>query len=211
MRAFGAIIIVTFALVQMGCASLDQGECLTGDWSRIGYEDGAAGHPPSRLSDHAQACAAYGVRPDSKRYMTARAHGLEAYCTPPHGFKEGRMGRKYHGVCPPRLVRGFLAGYDDGLRVHAANEHRDEIRNDVRRFDRRIDNIQDELDDIRDRLEDGRLDASTRDSLNDMRRDLRRELRSVAGMRERARISERAASDHADRLRFDLSRRYSGW
>src|SRR3546814_1412064 len=75
---------------------------------------------------HAKACAAYGVRPDATTYLAARERGLFEYCTPPRGFREGRMGRKYHGVCPPQAVSGFLAGYDDGLRVHAAEERSEE-------------------------------------------------------------------------------------
>src|SRR3546814_8239123 len=81
------------------------------------------------------------------------------------GFREGRMGRKYHGVCPPQAVSGFLAGYDDGPRVHAAEEHRDEIRRDVRRFEQRMNDIADELDEIADQIGDSGLERGERDYL----------------------------------------------
>src|SRR3546814_20935967 len=87
------------------------------------------------MDTHAKSCTAYGVRPDAETYMAARERGLFEYCTPPRGFREGRMGRKYLGVCPPQAVPGFLAGYDDGLRAHAGGEHRHEIRCHERRSD----------------------------------------------------------------------------
>ncbi len=210
MRAVGAVILTGLALFQAGCATMNQDQCLAGDWARVGYEDGAGGAPRSRLDDHAKACAAYGVRPDAATYLDARERGLTRYCTPPRGFTEGRLGHKYFDVCPPAVARGFLVGYDDGLRVHSADEYRDEISDDVRRFDRRIDDIENELDDIRDRLDDGTLDASTRRSLEDARRNLRRDLRAERSNRDQARRRESDAAFHADRLRRELSRFYGG-
>ncbi|MGO1893834.1 MAG: DUF2799 domain-containing protein, partial [Luteimonas sp.] len=184
---------------------MSQGECLSGDWGPVGYQDGANGHPPSRLDDHAKACAAYGVRTDAQTYLDARERGLGEYCRPQRGYREGRMGRRYHGVCPPRLAAGFLAGYDDGRRLHAAEEHRDEIRREVSRFDRRINDIEDELEEIAGRLGAPGLDDGTRRSLEADRRDLRRELRQEIASRNHARRQERAAEDHATRLRIDLT------
>lgn len=211
MKATRLVALALLATLPAGCATMSQDECLSGDWARVGYLDGADGDPPSRIEDHAQACAAYGVRPDVAAYMAARERGLVAYCTPPRGFREGRTGREYFGVCPPPLAGGFLAGYEDGLRVHAANEHRQEIRNDVRRFDHRINDIEDELDELRDRLDDEGLDPETRESLEASRRDLRRELRRTDARRDEARRRERAADNHADRLRLELSRFYGSW
>src|SRR3546814_19466413 len=125
------------------------------------------------MDKHAKACAAYGVRPDATTYLAARERGLFEYCTPPRGFREGRMGRKYHGVCPPQAVSGFLAGYDDGLRVHAAEEHRDQIRRAVRRFDQRMADVEAELDEIADRLADSGLDRGESESLGETRHHLR--------------------------------------
>lgn len=202
---------MAIAMLQAGCATLDQDQCLQGDWARIGYIDGRDGRPPSYLENHAKACAAYGVRPDPATYFEARDRGLFEYCTPPRGFHEGRMDRKYYGVCPPQMADGFLAGYQDGLRVHAAEEHRDEIRRDVNRFERRIDDIGDELDKLAARLDDPGLDEDTRKSLEESRRDLRRELRSVEARHRRAWNQEQAAEDQATRLRIDMTRYYGSW
>src|SRR3546814_17626087 len=108
------------------------------------------------------------------------------------------MGRKYFGVCPTQAVSGFLAGYDDGLRVHAAEEHRDEIRRDVRRFDQRMDDIEDELDELADRLADSGLERGERDSLEETRHHLRRELREGGARHGRA---VRPAGSEARRVR----------
>src|SRR3546814_6290930 len=93
-----AIVIAGLALLQAGCATMNQDECLSGDWGLVGYQDGTNGYPLSYMDKHAKACAAYGVRPDAATYMAARERGLFEYCTPPRGFREGRMGRKYFGV-----------------------------------------------------------------------------------------------------------------
>src|SRR3546814_3110465 len=90
---------------------MNQDECLSGDWGLVGYQDGTNGYPLSYMDKHAKACAAYGVRADAATYMAARERGLFEYCTPPRGFREGRMGRKYFGLCPPQAVFCFLAGY----------------------------------------------------------------------------------------------------
>src|SRR3546814_10469398 len=90
MRVLGAIVIAGLALLQAGCATMNQDECLSGDWGLVGYQDGTNGYPLSYMDKHAKACAAYGVRPDAATYMAARERGLFEYCTPPRGFREGR-------------------------------------------------------------------------------------------------------------------------
>lgn len=207
-RAARTLAIAMLGLGLTGCASMSQGDCLTGDWAGVGYQDGAAGHPPSRLSDHERACAAYGVHPDRERYFAARERGLDAYCTPYRGFEAGRLGRKYHGVCPPGLADGFLAGYDDGLRVHAATEHHEDVRSELRELDRRIDDMEDELDDIGERLAAGGLDKEARNSLQRNRDHLHGDLKRAHRQRDAAAHRERAAADHVARLRHMLSQRY---
>lgn len=207
-RFAGAVVVALFGLLQAGCATMTQGDCLTGDWAHVGYQDGTDGYPASRLSDHSQACAAYGVRPDRETYLAAREQGLDVYCTPYQGYQAGRLGRKYHGVCPPGIAGGFLAGYDDGLRVYAATEHQNDIQTDVRNVERRIDDMEDELDEIRDRLAEDGLGTETRKSLQRARYDLRDELQRARQHRDHARHRERAAADHATELHHMLSRHY---
>lgn len=210
-RLAGLVLVAMLGLLQAGCATMSQGDCMTGDWGGVGYQDGVAGHPPSRLSDHVQACSAYGVLPDRERYFAARERGLDVYCTPYQGFEAGRLGRKYHGVCPPMLAEGFLVGYDNGLRVHAATEHHDDLRSEVRELDRRIDDTEDDLDDIHDRLDDDGLSAEARKSLQRNREHLREDLHRMRRQRDQAVHRERAAADHAANLRHMLSQQYRQW
>ena len=118
------------------------------------------------------------------------------------------MGRRYHGVCPSGLAAGFLAGYDDGRRLHDAEEHRDALREEVRRHDRRIGDINDELEEIAEALDAPGLDKRARGSLESDRRELRRKLRDIKARRDHAWHQERAAEDHATRLRIDLTGYY---
>src|SRR3546814_4977941 len=78
MRVLGAIVIAGLALLQAGCATMNQDECLSGDWGLVGYQDGTNGYPLSYMDKHAKACAAYGVRPDAATYMAARERGLRS-------------------------------------------------------------------------------------------------------------------------------------
>src|SRR3546814_10687305 len=103
MRALAAIVIAGLALLQAGCATMNQDECLSGDWELVGYQDGTNGYPPSCMDKHAKACAAYGVRPDAATYMAARERGLFAYCTPPRGFREGRRSEEHTSELQPLM------------------------------------------------------------------------------------------------------------
>lgn len=158
-----------------GCATLSEGECRTADWFLIGRQDGAHGQERSRLYEHHEACAEYGLRPDAQAYYAGRREGLLRYCTPLNGFREGRDGNHYGGVCPPQLEPAFLVGYRDGRRLHDAAEA--------------VDEIEDEIDDIEDELEDEDLDVEERERLRAELRDLRYAYRER--YRELIRLEER--------------------
>ena len=57
------LLLVGFASLS-GCATMSGDECMTSDWSAIGYEDGANVHTTERLAKHRKACAKHGVTPD---------------------------------------------------------------------------------------------------------------------------------------------------
>ncbi|RZJ86301.1 MAG: DUF2799 domain-containing protein, partial [Brevundimonas sp.] len=71
------------------CATMSEDQCLAGAWGQVGYADGAAGYAMSRLNEHAEACAKYGIAPEEAIYRSARADGLRVYCTPESGFSAG--------------------------------------------------------------------------------------------------------------------------
>ncbi|WP_091509461.1 DUF2799 domain-containing protein [Microbulbifer yueqingensis] len=133
------------ALVLGGCATMSEEECMVADWHAIGYEDGAAGQPVAQLGRRRQACAEYGVQPDSAAYRAGRDEGLELYCTEMRGFRLGRAGGSYNGVCPADLEGLFLHAYEAGRELYVARSAVNEVS---RSIDHRIDEREHILDDI---------------------------------------------------------------
>ena len=130
MRPFLLFPLLAGGLLLASCATISEEACLQGDWAGIGFKDGEAGHPQSRLDEHAKACAKTGVAPDPAPYFAARAQGLRLYCTPDRGFREGRLGHSYAGVCPEPAAGRFLPAYADGQLVHAAAARLSQARSD---------------------------------------------------------------------------------
>ena len=113
-------ILVMVALVGLsGCASMSADECLTVDWTAIGYEDGSRGYTADRLGSHRKACAKHGVTPDFTAYQQGHAQGVEAFCQPGRAFKFGEHGGGYQGVCPAHLEPEFLDAYHAGHKLYS--------------------------------------------------------------------------------------------
>jgi len=105
----------------VGCATMNKSECLNADWYMIGMEDGSQGQPLSHIGEHRKACAGYNIKPDLVAYEAGHAAGTEQFCTESNGFRLGKRGGSYNGVCPPSLEEIILAGYDAGKKVHGAS------------------------------------------------------------------------------------------
>lgn len=205
------LVLLALAAVQAGCATMTEGECLDGNWRRIGYEDGAMGYPLSRIGEHERACAAHGVGVDARAYMDAREQGLETYCTPYRGFSVGSEGRNYAGVCPAALEDGFLAGYADGRYVHDARQAADRARSDVATIENRMRGLRKDIDRTRDRI--GRTDLAERDrdalrkELGRLREDMDRAERDLA----RAHRTRQAAERDFDLVVRRFTPVYGSW
>ncbi|CAN5129280.1 hypothetical protein BH09PSE6_BH09PSE6_04270 [soil metagenome] len=130
------LALIATALTITGCASLSKSECLKGDWAAIGKSDGYGGRSPTRIDDHVEACAEYGVRPDLAAYRQGYRQGLVFYCTGAKGFEDGRFSHlTYYGQCPQPAEATFLAGREMGS--DAAN-----IDNEIAGLDSRIRDLQ---------------------------------------------------------------------
>jgi hypothetical protein len=116
-----ALLSLLFLISLTGCATMNKSECLNADWQMIGMEDGAQGHPVSQIGKHRKACAEHNIRPDLEAYENGHAAGIKQFCTAANGFRMGKSGGYYGGVCPPELEGEFLAGYDAGKELHAAS------------------------------------------------------------------------------------------
>lgn len=88
-------------LVLAACASLSEDQCLAGDWTGIGYADGANGRGPDYIERHQKACAKVGVTPDVTAWLAGRSQGLALYCTPAKAYTEASRGRSIAPYCSP--------------------------------------------------------------------------------------------------------------
>jgi len=128
-----------------GCASMSSDECMTSDWSAIGYEDGARGYTTDRFGQHRKACAKHGVTPDFSAYQTGRDQGLVEFCQPYRGFKVGSSGGSYGGVCNVNMEADFLDAYNAGHHLYT-------LRRNVNRATSAIASKENELDRIEEQL-----------------------------------------------------------
>lgn len=144
--------IALAALLAAGCATLSEEECHDGDWYRVGLSDGHAGASPERIAKHIEACAEHGVSIDREQYAAGRVDGLRHYCTRANGYRVGREGFGYAGVCPSGSEPEFLVGHDLGRRFHAVDRELARIDADLRIYRQQMGN--DSLsDEQRNRIE----------------------------------------------------------
>lgn len=158
-----------------GCATLSQGQCVTGDWREIWRQDGIHGLQRAQLFKHQEACAEYGVSANPAACDAGRAQGLRSYCTPRQGFVEGRDGRQYGGVCPAPVERAFLNEYRHGALIYAARGALADIERDIRVRDKQLDD-KDTTTAERQRL---------REDLRALRRDQRYQERELRRLQQR--------------------------
>lgn len=121
---------------------MDGQECRLADWRMIGYEDGAAGRPGTRIGAHREACAQHGITPDMAAYRQGREEGLAEYCRPRRAYDLGRGGSAYPGVCPAALEGQLKNAWEEGRRFY--EQHRA-----VRHIEHELAQRQEELEDIR--------------------------------------------------------------
>ena len=138
------LIWIALTLIGLsGCATMNADECVTGDWTAIGYEDGARGYTSDRLAQHRKACAKHGVTPDFVAYQDGREQGLAEYCQPSRGFNIGANGGQYYGVCNAHQEGDFLDAYNTGQHLYV-------LRSNVNRANSSINSKERELEEIED-------------------------------------------------------------
>lgn len=113
------------------CATLNEDQCRTADWSRLGQEDGMAGRAWSHVEQHRNACARHGLPVDEQRWSAGWEQGIRAFCTPENGLIHGREGRHYANSCPADLKPGFEAAYSVAKALHDARSSRDALQREL--------------------------------------------------------------------------------
>lgn len=211
-----AIIKLAFVgagvLALAGCETMNEQQCLAGEWSRQGYADGAAGHDWSRLNEHRKACARHGILADDAAYYDGYERGVRTYCQPHRGFTIGSDGGSYaSGFCPADLERGFVNGFADGRLVYEARQRVAEITRVIDSNNEQARRAANEIRELEDRITDKEATEEQRRTWRERIRRLDRERRDHL---DEARGAERALNG-ARREMADVENRlmpmYDGW
>jgi hypothetical protein len=131
------LLLAIFSLF-VGCASMNESECVNADWRMIGLEDGIAGKSKAQIGEHRKACAKHNVTPNLDAYNNGHEEGIVQFCTEARGFSFGRAGGTYTGVCPAHLVDDFMAGYRAGQDLHAAERAVRNLSSSIASYKRQI-------------------------------------------------------------------------
>jgi len=211
MKPVWIVIVAACGLLTGSCASLSEDQCMTGDWAGIGYGDGAAGYGAGRFGDHVKACEKYGVMPEQSVYMTGRARGLTVYCQPDRGFRVGRQGSSYGGVCPASLEGPFLAAYSDGRLVWDVQQRYDRAQSAINDAERRADDIDRQMREAEARLADSAVTDDEKKAIRERLKALRDDRYSAGEDRRQAIDTRDRADRELSRLRARFSPVYGGW
>lgn len=176
MNLLRTLFCLCVALLGAGCATMDKSECQTADWRTIGLEDGAAGRQLTYLGNHRRACAEYGVTPNLDAYRDGHAQGARQFCTPTNGFRQGRAGRNYSGICPADLETEFLAAHATGRHLHDLSSEIDHLQRDARKIDENRAELTKRSSNIENVLVAGGLSTFDRKSLLDEYRQLQADI-----------------------------------
>jgi len=193
------------------CATMSEEQCLAGDWGGQGYSDGASGLSMSRLDEHAEACAKHGVVPDAAAYRAGREQGLPRYCTPANGFRAGRTGSGYGGVCPAYLEADFLPAYRDGQIVHAAEQALTDARGRVESLGRELEHLDEKITGKQAELRAEGLTDAQRDQIRDRIQEIRRERANAERDWRRAQEAVDEAERDVRDVRWRFRDDYGSW
>jgi len=194
-----------------GCTTMTKEQCLAGAWGEKGYQDGLSGYRPSRLDDHAQACAKYGAAPNPSAYLSAREDGLRTYCTWESGFRQGRQGNSYGGVCSPAEERDFLPAYEDGRRIYVVEQAVSSAESALNSAVSRIESREDKLEAKQRELRQEGLTDEERQRIRDRIREVRGELQEARRDARRAEEELRYAEIEARAVIGAIGGRYGVW
>jgi hypothetical protein len=193
------------------CATMSADQCLAGDWVGQGYSDGASGMSMSRLADHAEACANHGVTPDAAAYRSGRDQGLVRFCTPANGFRAGRTGSGYAGVCPAYLEADFTPAYRDGQIVHDFEQALSNARSRVDSLGHRLEELDDKITGKQAELRAEGLTDAQRDQIRNRIQEIRRERADAERDWRRAQDAVDEAERDVRDVRWRFRGEYGNW
>lgn len=174
----GVGFIVVSALGLTACQTISEDSCRAGNWQDIGYEDGTKGRSRSRLASIGETCAKYGIRPDRQAYLRGLEQGLDRYCSPDQGYRDGTNGGSPNKECRGLGYDDYLIAFDDGLIEY-------EARRDYSRLKDRWTDLEEDILTLEVRLDEPDLSRSDR-------REIRGDLRGLENERDDVRADIRA-------------------
>ncbi len=132
--------MIGLSLTLSGCSTYSTDECASGDWNKIGLQDGRDGRPQERFIQHGKACSLDRSDESRVRYMAGWNKGLASYCTAVRGYREAALGQKYYGVCPPETAQLFSTGFQLGRRINQLETQISETNNAYFTVNRKLQN-----------------------------------------------------------------------
>ena len=132
---FTCVLIGSVLLIQ-GCSTLNEKECIRGDWTNIGLNDALNGYTSARLAEHEEACIKYGIAAVESDYQQGFEKGLERFCTTERGYYFAMQGGDYKATCEGDNDKLFLAGYTPGHARYRLESRIDEIERRIQHAQR---------------------------------------------------------------------------
>ncbi len=191
------------------CETMSAEECAAADWRTLGFTD-AAQNGTSRLAERSQACAERGFMADADAYQTGQVSGFYEFCQPHRAFQFARRGGAFNGSCPGELQGAFFAAFNDGERVHAAEERLNEARSQVNSLESRRREIDDNIASRERSLAEAATEedrARHRAEINRLRRERRDVNDDISLAQENVPRMQRLLDD----LRYEIGNRWGSW
>lgn len=168
-----ALLMLAIAL-PAGCAPISRESCLNDsafDIGRVAALDNA--ERAIRLREVGKICGKAGRQIDEAEFAQGFEAGLSVFCEPSNGYRWGRQGRAYNGICADTE---FGIAYEDGLEAYRLEQRQKEVRDRLAQIRDRLSSIATKLSDKNLPDEDRRRLLAEQDRLLLERSDLRAEL-----------------------------------
>lgn len=167
------IAIMLLSIGFIGCSTLSEEQCKSGNWEMIGQQDGAKGLNSSRVLKHQEACSEYGISVDNALYNKGYDRGVVTFCTKENGFNTGRNGKTNPRVCPTKLQSAFDKAYNEGRKYYL-------LEKEIKELEDQIDKVNIEIDETYAKEETEKKSySSSRRTLQRKRSGLEKKLRRL--------------------------------
>lgn len=180
LRPAAIILVLSASILSLSsCQTISEDACRAGNWEDLGFKDGSQGRNRSRLASIGEDCAKYGIQPDRVAYISGLEEGLERYCTPDQGFRDGSNGGKPNSECSSLGYTAYLDGHDDGYADFLVRRDYADLQSRWTEIELRILEIETELDQPDLSRSDRRSIRARLRDLENVRDDIRVEVRQI--------------------------------